>query len=139
MTSLAASGGKLLWKKCHLRRLWVVFLPNGFKQGSQNFKHLSATISLTHLPHMTSLAVPGRLQNAIKYCKLSVKQVRLAKSRIIRRLFNLESPNKYYMDIKTHLVRSPTRYDVTSYFRLAIIEVRKNGQKCSLRQLWLEF
>ena len=32
------------------------------------FYALSATVNLTNLPDMTSLAASGRLQNAIKYC-----------------------------------------------------------------------
>ena len=39
-----------------------------YKRGSPNFKHFSGRTSLTNLPHMTSLAASGQLQNAIKHC-----------------------------------------------------------------------
>ena len=42
---------------------------------------------------MTSLAVSGRLQNVIKYCTEVCKTRPPSQSRIIRPLFNLESPN----------------------------------------------
>ena len=47
----------------------------GFKRGSRNFTGLSGTIGLTNLPDMTSLAISGWLQNAIKYCTKYVKRV----------------------------------------------------------------
>ena len=46
---------------------------------------------------------------------------------------------KFYTDIHTDLLYSHTGHDVTSYFWSAFIEVQKNGQKCRLRQLWVEF
>ena len=38
------------------------------KRGSPNVVRLPGTASLANLPHMTSYAASGRLQNAIKYC-----------------------------------------------------------------------
>ena len=69
---------------------------------------------------MTSLITSGRLQNAIKYTILhksdASKGSGQPKSQISRPLFNPDSPNLVYND---------TRYDVTDYFRLAVIELKK--------------
>ena len=66
-----------------------------FEQGSRHFTHLLRTIDLTNLPDMTSLASSGRLQNAIKFSILHKSEQNgsdWTKSRIIRLLFNQESP-----------------------------------------------
>ena len=70
--SLATSGWQL--SKFFFKRLKMPPLtPFGgifqewFKQGSRNFTHMLWTIGPTNMPHMTSLALSGRLQNAIKY------------------------------------------------------------------------
>ena len=47
-----------------------------FKRGSHNFTCLSWTTGLPNVPDMTSLAISGRLQNAIKYCRKMHKRVR---------------------------------------------------------------
>ena len=44
---------------------------------------------------------------------------------------------KFCRDIVAELGYSHTRYDVTSYFRSAFIEVQENDQKCCLRWLYL--
>ena len=57
-------------RKCRLRRLRMEFVENGLYlvPGPPNFACLSATIGLTNLPDMMSLAASSRQQNAIKYC-----------------------------------------------------------------------
>ena len=39
--------------------------------------------------------------------------------------------------IRAGLIYSHTVCDVTSYFRSAVMEVRKNGRKCRLRRIWV--
>ena len=111
MTSLPTTRRKLSRKSCQksrLRQLWVAFLQNGLSKEQKDFTDLSGTMSLTNLPDMTSLSVSCRLQNATKYCTKCAKLVRPAKSRIIRLLFSVESPN-------SDLVYSHTGYDGTSH------------------------
>ena len=55
-------------------------------------------------------------------------------------MFNLESQN-FYADTQANVVYSSTRYDVTSYFLSAFIEVSNKGQKlesnfCVLAFAW---
>ena len=89
-----------------------------FKRGSRRLP-VSRTFGPTNLPDTTSLAVSGRPQNAIKYCTKCVKWAR-----------------HFCADIQADRLYSHTVYDVTSCFRLALMEVRKNGH---LRRLWVEF
>ena len=51
----------------------------------------------------------------------------------------LPSITQLNTDIHAYLVHIHTRYDATSFFWSAFIEVRKNGGKCPLRRAWVEF
>ena len=83
-----------------------------FQRGSQNFMHLSWTISPTNLLDMTSLTVSSQLKNAIKYCT-KVRKMGLTgqKSQIIRPLFNQESSNFAWTSTMTKSTAVP---DMTS-------------------------
>ena len=55
-------------RKCRLQRLQVEFLKNGLSQDYEIWQACHGQLAPTYLLKMTSLAVSGRLQNAIKYC-----------------------------------------------------------------------
>ena len=83
-----------------------------------------------------STAKPDMMSPIISGRKLSRKP--MASVEISRERFKRGSPNFTNL-IGGNRSRKPVGYDVTSYFRSAFIEVRKNGRKCRLRQLWAEF
>ena len=73
MTTLATSGWQL--SECLKKRSKMPpqtalggISRERFKRGSRNLTRLSRTTAPINLPQMTSLAVFGRLKNAIKYC-----------------------------------------------------------------------
>ena len=95
-----------------------------FKQGSRNLTHLSGTIRITN--PLFPVGCTAQL-NTVQKCVIWIQS---AKNRIIRSLFNKESPN-VNQTIHADLVYSRTGYDITSYFRSAFIEVRKKTPKMS--------
>ena len=93
-----------------------------FNQGPRNFTHSSQTIGLTNLLDMASLAASSRLQNAIKYCA-KVPKANSAGQRVKQFSHCLTySITKFCRDIHVDIVLSRTGYDVTSYFRSAVID-----------------
>ena len=69
------------------------FPENGLNEDHKILHAYLWTIDRTNLPDMTSLALSGRLQNAIILNKSQLNVSCWSKSRIIQLLFNLESPN----------------------------------------------
>ena len=86
----------------------------------RNFTYFSGTIGLTKLPDMTSLAASCWLQTAIKYCTKNAKNGSTKSNNSATVSCNVESPN---------VVCSRTGYDVVSYFRSALIEIRKSSPR----------
>ena len=101
-----------------------------FKPGWPNFAIFSRTICLTNLSDMTPLATSGRLQNATKYWLLhknaqkKTKSGRI-KSRIIRPLFDRESPKLAGTSVPTHSIAIPDMTSPAAYGRhLSMFEKR---------------
>ena len=69
------------------------FYRERVKRGSRNFTRLSGIISLTNLPDITSLAASVGCKMQLNTAQKCVKLARRKKSRIIRPLFSIESPN----------------------------------------------
>ena len=99
-----------------------------FKGGSHNCTHLSGTIGLTNLLHITSQLLPVHCKMQLNTVQKCVTRIRLAKGRIIRSLF---SDQFFYTYIHADLIFSHTGYDITSCFQSAFTGVRKMTQKMS--------
>ena len=83
------------------------------------------------LSHTMSRDTSSRLQNdAIKYCTKVMRKTGPVGQRVKYFCQCLPTPAPCFTDIRADLVLGHTGYDVTSYFRLAFNEVRKNGRKC---------
>ena len=99
MTSLSTSGRKLPPKNCRnccLRWLQVKFLKNSLSKDHQ-ISHgcWGPLVPQICQVKKTSLITSSRLQNAIKYSQKVARKTGLAvfKSKIIRQVFNPDSPN----------------------------------------------
>ena len=133
MTSPATSGRKPERKKSrnwHLRHFLWNFLRKVYARITK-FTRLSGITGRINLPDMTLLVAPVgckmQLNTGQNWC---IKRVRPAKvsnnsATVQPRLI------KCCTDINDELIYSHTRYHVTSFFRLAFIEVRKTVENAA--------
>ena len=125
-------------RKCHLRWLRVTFLENGFCEDNKILQtyqgRLGSEICRTRRHQLLPVGCKIQLNTAQK----CVKRVQSTKESINLTIV-LRRITYFYMDIHADIVYSHTEYDLTSYLRSAFIEVPKNGRKCRIQRLWVEF
>ena len=101
-----------------------------FKRWSQNFTRLSGTTGARKMLDMTSLVTSHRLQSAIKYW------TKVVMFRPTKESNNSATDNPDPLRVARTSVPSLWPHQV---LLISIYQSSKNGRKCGLRRLWVEF
>ena len=83
---------------------------------------------------MTSLGASSRLQNQLNTAQTCVKWVRSEKSRMIRSLFNVESPNFKLISMPIYYTVAPDKTSPASSDRHLSQFEQENPTNCGLRR-----
>ena len=136
MTSLPTFGRKLARKKLSKVSLPTVLGGISWERFKEDHRILQSYLGQS--ASKASLCCSGPLRSANKYCTKVCKtgsngEYSNSSATVSSRI------TKLYVNIQVELLYSHTGYDVTCCLRSAFIEVRRNGRKCRLRRLLVEF